>query len=77
MRRISVRAFQNLLIPSGDVNDRNKTSSPMEVGCRRAHGDTILGWPGPGLWTKPKGPSSYRLSIGESLIGLPSLAAAG
>lgn len=48
----------------------------MEVGCRRAHGDTILSGLVLVSRQKPKGPPSYRLSIGESLIGLPSLAAA-
>lgn len=62
--------------PSGDFDDRNKTTSQMEVDCRRAHGDTILSGLVLVSRQKPKGPPSYRLAIGESLIGLPSLAAA-
>jgi hypothetical protein len=70
MRRTSCLGVSESAHPSGDVDDGNRMASQMEVGCRRAHGDTIVG---PVSRQKPKGPSSYRLSIGESLIGLPRL----
>ena len=75
MRRTSCPGVSESAHPSGDVDDGNRMASQMESGLQASTWRYDTRWPGPVSGQSLRVPSSYRLSIGESLIGLPSLAA--